>query len=145
MAPEYSATVERREALHRDFEAVRDELTRELQAEAQQRARTAQLDGLRAASPLVIEPAFAQVFSAPEAASTESLASAVNLDIHQRLTPRRDLTLDGYYQLVYHLLWDDGAGYVCGPESSDLDPAYGSADPAVPFLTVRTVIASCRR
>jgi hypothetical protein len=30
-------------------------------------------------------------------------------------TPRRELTLDGYYHLVYRLLWDDSDGYVCVP------------------------------
>jgi hypothetical protein len=30
-------------------------------------------------------------------------------------TPRRDLTLDAYYHLVYRLLWADGGGYVCVP------------------------------
>lgn len=30
-------------------------------------------------------------------------------------TPHRELTLDGYYQMVYHLLWDDAQGYVCEP------------------------------
>jgi hypothetical protein len=30
-------------------------------------------------------------------------------------TPRRDLTLDQYYRLVYQLLWDGGEGYVCAP------------------------------
>jgi hypothetical protein len=30
-------------------------------------------------------------------------------------TPRRELTLDAYYHLVYRLIWDGSAGYVCQP------------------------------
>lgn len=30
-------------------------------------------------------------------------------------TPRRDLTLDTYYHLVYMLVWGNGEGYVCEP------------------------------
>jgi hypothetical protein len=30
-------------------------------------------------------------------------------------TPRRDLTLDAYYHLVYRLVWDNSDGYVCAP------------------------------
>jgi hypothetical protein len=30
-------------------------------------------------------------------------------------TPRRDLTLDSYYHLVYTLMWGDPAGYACEP------------------------------
>lgn len=30
-------------------------------------------------------------------------------------SPRRDLTLDQYYHLVYRLLWNDSDGYVCVP------------------------------
>ena len=33
--------------------------------------------------------------------------------------PRRDLTLDQYYRLVYQLLWDGGEGYVCAPPRDD--------------------------
>jgi hypothetical protein len=84
--------VERREALHSDFESVRAEMAREIQDEARQQTRSEQLARLRVANPLAIEPAFAQLFAAAEEPSTEMLASAVNLDIHQRLTPRRDLT-----------------------------------------------------
>ena len=29
--------------------------------------------------------------------------------------PRRDLTLDAYYHLVYTLIWGNGTGYVCEP------------------------------
>jgi hypothetical protein len=34
---------------------------------------------------------------------------------HAQATPRRDLTLDQYYRLVYQLLWHGGDGYVCAP------------------------------
>ena len=38
-------------------------------------------------------------------------------------SPRRELTLDAYYHLVYQLVWDGSDGYVCVPEKPA--PRYG--------------------
>jgi hypothetical protein len=38
-----------------------------------------------------------------------------NVARQAQATPRRELTLDGYYHLVYRLLWNNSAGYVCMP------------------------------
>lgn len=33
--------------------------------------------------------------------------------------PRRDLTIDQYYHLVYQMLWEPGDGYICAPPRPD--------------------------
>jgi hypothetical protein len=38
--------------------------------------------------------------------------------MESQATPRRDLTLDAYYHMVYDLIWDGSAGYVVEPPRS---------------------------
>lgn len=48
-------------------------------------------------------------------------------------TPRRELTLDQYYRLVFQLVWDGSAGYVCVPPHPHRWNGWAYAD-AVAFI-----------